>query len=116
MSSWIFVIVLLGVVPGIFLYILLEPMRALRKEQRDILAYGQKAIGTIVAIDERAAGRSIRSYVVTVEFTPPEYREPVRFELTFVGSEVNKLGVYQRVPIHYREQMPVEAVIDEFVQ
>jgi hypothetical protein len=54
---------------------------------------------------------------VAVEFTPPEYREPVRFEMIFPGlSEVNKLGVYQQVPIHYREQKPIEAVIDEFVK
>jgi hypothetical protein len=116
-SNWIFAFVLLGVVPAVFFYILLEPMRALKKDRRDILAHGQKSIGTVVAIDERAAGRSSLSYVVTVEFTLPEYREPVRFETIFSGSsEVNKLGVYQQVPIHYREQMPLEAVIDEFVK
>jgi hypothetical protein len=56
-SSWIFVIVLLGVVPGILFYILLAPMRARKRERRDILANGQVAIGTIVAIDEIPAIR-----------------------------------------------------------
>jgi hypothetical protein len=54
---------------------------------------------------------------VTVEFTLPEYHDSVRFKTTFYrSSAVNKLGVYQQVPIHYREQAPLEAVIGEFVQ
>jgi hypothetical protein len=110
--------VLLAVVPAALFYIMFEPIRALKRERRDILAHGQKAIGTIVAIDEgsRLPKTGIQGYYVTVEFTPPEYREPVRFRMTFSGSEVNKLGVYQQVAIHYREQMPVEAVIDEMVK
>jgi hypothetical protein len=42
------VIVVLGVVQGIFFDIVLESWRALRRDRRDILA----AIGTVVAIDE----------------------------------------------------------------
>jgi hypothetical protein len=116
-SNWLFVIVLLGVVPAIFLYMLLAPMRALRNDRRDILANGQAAIGTIVAIDENPALKSIRTYGVTVEFTPTDYRDPVRFTMTLTrSSDINKLGVYQQVPIHYRVQTPLEAVIDEFVK
>ena len=96
-SSWIFAIVLLGVVPGIFFYILLEPMLALKKDWRDILVNGQAAIGTIVGIDEIPTAKYGTRYVVRAEFTPPEYREPVRFEMIFSGSsEVNKLGSTNR--------------------
>ena len=108
---------LLGVVPAIFFYVLLEPWRALRKERRDILVHGQAAIGTVVAIDEvYTGGRSGPRYAVTVEFTPPEYTEPVRFQINCGASQVTKLGVYQQVAIHYREQTPMDAVIDELVK
>jgi hypothetical protein len=53
---------------------------------------------------------------VTVEFTPPDYHEPVRSRISYGGSEVNTLGVYQRVRIHYRVQTPLEAVIDKLVK
>jgi hypothetical protein len=116
-SNGIFAIVVLGVVPAVFLYILLKPWAALRRGQRDILAKGQAAIGTIVAIDQvYPTGRYGPRYLVTVEFTPPDYPEPVRFQINYGASEVNKLGVYQQVPIHYRVQMPLEAVIDEFMK
>jgi hypothetical protein len=116
-SNLIFVIIVLGVVPAIFFYILLEPWRALRREQRDLLAHGQAAIGTVIAIGQAyPTGRYGPRYVVTVEFTPPDYQEPVRSQITYGSSEVNKLGVYQQVPIHYRVQTPLAAVIDEFVK
>jgi hypothetical protein len=116
-SSWIFAIVLLGVVPACFSYLLLGPWRESRRDRRDILANGQAATGTVVAIDETyPAGKARHRFVVTVEFTPPEYQEPVRAQINCGSSEVNKLGVYQQVPIHYRVQTPMEAVIDEFVR
>jgi hypothetical protein len=116
-SAWIFAIVLLGVVPAVFLYMALEPWRALKRERRDILTNGQAAIGTVVAIDQiYPTGRYGPRYVVTVEFAPPDYSEPVRSQITYGASEVNKLGVYQQVPIHYRVQTPLEAVIDELVK
>jgi hypothetical protein len=60
-----------------------------------MLVNGQAAIGTVVAIDEiNPTSKYGSSYVVTVEFTPPNYQDSVRFETTFYGSsEVNKLGV-----------------------
>jgi hypothetical protein len=107
----------LAVVPAIFLSLVLGPWRAQRRDQRDILANGQSAIGTIVAIDVIYRGKGGITYGVTVEFTPPDYPEPVRTQIRYAGSrEVDKLGVYQQVPIHFREQMPTEAVIDEFVK
>jgi hypothetical protein len=116
-STWIFAIVLLGVVPAGFFYMLLEPWLALRRDRRDILSRGQVGIGTVVAIDQvYPTGRYGSRYLVTVEFTPPGYAEPVRFQINYGSSEVNKLGVYQQVPIHYRVQTPMEAVIDEFVK
>jgi len=116
-SSWIFAFILLGVVPAIFFYVLLEPWRALWRERRDILVHGQAGIGTVVAIDEvYTGGRSGPRYAVTVEFTPPEYTEPVRFQINCGASQVTKLGVYQQVAIHYREQTPMDAVIDELVK
>jgi hypothetical protein len=116
-SSWIFVFALLVVVPAIFLYILLGPWRALKRQRRDIRINGKAAVGTVVAIDEiSSAGRYGSRFAVTVEFTPPDYPEPVRSEINFGSSEANKLGVYQQAPIHYREQMPSEVVIDEFVR
>jgi len=116
--SWrIFLIVVLRVVPAIFFYILLEHWRALKRQRRDILAKGQAAVGTIVAIDEiSTGGRFGPRYAATVEFTPPNYPEPVRIQINLGGTEVNKLGVYQQVPIHYRVQTPLEAVVDELVK
>jgi hypothetical protein len=115
--TWIFAFMLLGVVPAIFFYFLLEPWRALRKERRDILVHGQAAIGTVVAIDEvYTGGRSGPRYAVTVEFTPPNNTGPVQFQINCGASEVSGLGVYQKVPIHYREPMPMDAVIDELVR
>jgi hypothetical protein len=52
---------------------------------------------------------------VTVEFTPRGYLEQVRSQINYGGSEVNKSGVYQQVPMHYRVPTPLEAVSDEFV-
>jgi hypothetical protein len=54
--------------------------------------------------------------VVTVEFTPPGQDEAVRFQTNCGESEVSRLGLYQQVPIHYREQNAFEAVIDELVK
>jgi len=74
-------------------------------------------MGTVVAIDEvSTGGRSGPRYDVTVEFTPPDYPESVRIKINCSSSEVSGLGVYQRVPIHYREQMPSDAVIDALVK
>ncbi len=116
-SSWIFAFTLLGVVPAIVFYFLLEPWRALRKERRDILVHGQAAIGTVVAIDEvYTGGKSGPRYAVTVEFTPPKYTEPVRFQLNYGAFQMTKLGLYQQVGIHYREQTLMDAVIDELVK
>lgn len=94
----------------------LEPWRALKRDRRDVLANGRAAIGTIVAIDEIDGRRYGPRYIVTVEFTPPDYHESVRSQISYGGSEVKTLSVYQQVPIHYRVQTPLEAVIDELVK
>jgi hypothetical protein len=117
-SGGIFVLVLLVVVSGILLYILLAPLRAQKRERRALLLYGQAAIGTVVAINELAlsARYQVRRYEVTVEFTPTGYATPTRFRINASESEVSRLGVYQQVPIHYRDQIPVVGIIDELVK
>jgi hypothetical protein len=40
------------------LYLLLAPVRAQRRERRELLATGQAAVGTIVATDAMAQGKS----------------------------------------------------------
>jgi hypothetical protein len=116
-SDWIYLVVLLGAVPTVIFYFALEPARAQQGERRDILSNGLAAMGTVVAIigGDPAPKGGVR-YTVTVEFTPPGYPEPTQFAIELGSHAVNKLGIYQQVPIHYREQNPSEAVIDEFLK
>lgn len=57
MSAAILCIAILGLVTAALLYLLLAPVRAQRRERREILATGQPAVGTIVAIDVSSQGR-----------------------------------------------------------
>jgi hypothetical protein len=114
-STWAFALFALGIVPGLFILLLLAPWFALRKQQRDILKTGQATTATIVAMDEIQVARGAPRYEVTVEFTPAYTSEPVRCRINCSSGQTNKLGVYQQVAIHYTQQFPAEAVIDEFV-
>jgi hypothetical protein len=49
-------------------------------------------------------------------FTPAGLREPERVQLQLSSSEVDKLAVIQQVPIHYRDEIPIMAVIDQLVR
>jgi hypothetical protein len=118
-SGGIFVLVLLVVALGILLYVLLAPLRAQKRELRELLLNGKAAIGTVVAIDQSPRdpmGRSGPRYDVTVEFTPTDYAQAVRFRINASEHEVSRLGVYQQVAIHYRDQIPVVGIIDELVK
>ena len=50
MSTGIVWIVVLGVMVAAIFYLLLTPLRVIRREQREILSTGQAAVGTIVAL------------------------------------------------------------------
>jgi hypothetical protein len=115
-STSIFAIFALVAFPGLFILLLLTPWFALRRGQRDILATGQAATATIVAMDEIQMPRGAPRYDVTVEFTPPDYSAPVRCRINCSSGETNKLGVYQQVAIHYKQHFPIEAVIDDLVR
>jgi hypothetical protein len=52
MSNWIGLIVLIVIVSPV-VYLALEPKLEKKSEQRNILANGQAAIGTVVAVEER---------------------------------------------------------------
>jgi hypothetical protein len=116
MSAAILWIVVLGVMGAAIFYLLLTPLRAIRKEQRELLSTGQAAVGTIVAMDAIAQGRGGTMYGVTVEFTPAGFGEPVRVQLQLSAREADKLAVYQQVPIHFRDQIPIVAAIDQCVR
>lgn len=115
LSAWAFGIFALAVFPGLFILLLWAPWLALRKQQRAILATGQAATGTIVAMDEIRMPRGAPRYDVTVEFTSPDSPEPVRCRINCSSGETDKLGLYSQVRIHYLQRFPSEAVIDEFV-
>jgi flagellar biogenesis protein FliO len=40
----------------------------------------------------------------------------VRVQLALGARDTDKLAVYQQVPIHYRDQIPIVAVIDQLVR
>jgi hypothetical protein len=55
--------------------------RAVKADERDILAHGVAAQGQIVEIRSLEGGR-YNHWVVTVEFTVPDRTEPVHFQVT----------------------------------
>jgi hypothetical protein len=116
LSSWIFWIFALAAFPVLFIVLLSTPWFAQRKRQRDILRTGQASIGTIVAMDEIPMPRGAPRYDVTVEFTSPDSLEPLRCRINLSSGETDKLGVYSQVAIHYKQQFPIQAVIDELVR
>ena|ERR1700761_7729094 len=106
LSSWIFIVLLLGVVGALIYFFAVAPKQEQELEQSDPLANGQGAVGTVVAIDHPASVKGSNEAIVTVEFTPPGYPEPTRFETAVSADAADKLEVNEPVLIHYLEQNP----------
>lgn len=96
--------------------------RAKREDEHDILVHGRAAIGTVIAVDEIAI-RGGLAWKITVEYTVSDQPSPVRLEMmapkiawTRNIKRIQDLNPGQKVAVHYREQWPSLAVIDDFVR
>ena len=102
--------------------IIISGKKSKRADEQDIMAHGRATLGTVIAVDEVSGPRGGHFWKVTVEFTIPDQPDPVRIELTApeiawtkTVKRIQALNPGQKVPMHYREQWPTLAVIDDLV-